>query len=63
MSFVPFQRIMALLMAAAMVFVFLVPLAMKRHDYRIAVVVVGIFFVYLGFNAWLFVRMRNQKKS
>lgn len=54
---------MALLMAAAMVFVFLVPLAMRRHDYRIAAIVVGIFFVYLAFNAWLFLRMRNSKKS
>ncbi len=62
MSFVPFQRIMALLMAAAMVFVFLVPLAMRRHDYRIAAVVVIVFFVYLAFNAWLFVRMRHSKK-
>lgn len=63
MSFVPFQRIMALLMAAAMVFVFLVPLAMRRHDYRIAAIVVAVFFIYLAFNAWVFVRMRNQKKS
>lgn len=62
MSFVPFQRIMALLMAAAMVFVFLVPLAMKRHDYRIAAIVVGVFFLYLAFNAWLFVRMRKSKR-
>lgn len=54
---------MALLMAAAMVFVFLVPLAMRRHDYRIAAIVVGIFFAYLAFNAWLFLRMRNSKKS
>lgn len=63
MSFVPFQRIMALLMAAAFVFVFLVPLAMRRHDYRIAAIVVAVFVIYLAFNAWLFVRMRNQKKS
>lgn len=62
MSFVPFQRIMALLMAAAMVFVFLVPLAMRRHDYRIAAVVVAVFFLYLAFNAWLFVRMRKSKR-
>jgi hypothetical protein len=62
-TFVPFQRIMALLMSAAMVFAFLVPLAMKRHDYRIAAIVVGIFLVYLAFNAWVFVRMRNSKKS
>ncbi|HET6894464.1 MAG TPA: hypothetical protein VFH72_03685 [Candidatus Baltobacteraceae bacterium] len=63
MNIVPFQRVMALLMAAAMVFVFLVPLAMRRHDYRIAAIVVAVFFAYLAFNAWLFVRMRRQNKS
>jgi len=60
-NIVPFQRVMALLMAAAMVFVFLVPLAMRRHDYRIAAIVVAVFFVYLAFNAWLFMRMRKNK--
>lgn len=63
MNFVPFQRVMALLMAAAMVFVFLVPLAMQRHQYAIAGVVVGVFVLYLAFNAWLFVRMRKSGKS
>lgn len=63
MNIVPFQRVMALLMAAAMVFVFLVPLAMRRHDYRIAAIVVAVFLGYLAFNAWLFVRMRRQNKS
>lgn len=63
MSFVPFQRVLALLMAAAMVFAFLVPLAMKRHDYRIVVIVIGVFFLYLAFNAWLFVRMRGSRKE
>ena len=63
MNFVPFQRILALLMAAAMVFAFLVPLAMQRHDYRIVVIVVAVFFAYLAFNAWVFVRMRNSRKS
>lgn len=62
MSFVPFQRVMALLMAAAMVFVFLVPLAMQRHDYRLAAIVVGVFILYVAFNAWLFVRMRRSGK-
>ncbi len=62
MSFVPLQRLLALLMAAAMVFAFLVPLAMQRHAYGLAAIVVGIFFLYLAFNAWLFVRTRNSRK-
>lgn len=54
------QRIIALLMAAAMVFIFLVPLAMARKQYAIAAIVVTIFAVYLAVNAWLFVRMRRR---
>lgn len=53
---------MAVLMAAAMVFVILVPLAMRRHDYVFTAIVVALFLAYLGFNAWLFVRMRKPKK-
>ena len=54
------QRIMALLMAAAMVFIFLVPLGMARRDYRIVAIVVTLFFIYLVVNAWIFVRMRRR---
>jgi uncharacterized protein YacL len=54
------QRVIALLMAAAMTFVFLVPLGMARHDYRIIAIVVAIFLCYLGVNAWIFVRMRRR---
>jgi hypothetical protein len=57
---IPFQRIVALLMAAAMVFVFLVPLAMQRHAYVLAGGIVAVFALYLAVNAWLFVRMRKQ---
>jgi len=60
-SFVPFQRIMALLMAAAMLF-FVVPLAVQRKQYWLAVAVVAIFFAYLAFNAWLFLRVRRSRK-
>lgn len=56
---VPFQRIVALLMAAALVFVFLVPLAMQRHAYPIVFLVVGLFVVYLAVNAWIWIRMRS----
>ena len=54
------QRIIALIMAAAMTFMFLVPLGMARHDYRIVAIVITIFFAYLAVNAWIFVRMRRR---
>lgn len=57
---IPLQRVFALLMAAAMVFAFLVPIAMKRHNDRIALLLVVLFFVYLAVNAWIFVRMRRS---
>jgi hypothetical protein len=56
---VSLQRIIALLMAAAMVFVLLVPLAVQRHAYTLVFIVVGIFVVYLGVNAWIWLRMRS----
>lgn len=46
-------------MAAAMVFVFLVPLAMARHAYPVVFVVVAVFVVYLAVNAWIWLRMRS----
>lgn len=54
------QRVIAMLMAAAMVFVFLVPLAMRRHDYTIVAIVIAIFVLYLAVNAWIFARMRKR---
>ncbi len=54
------QRIIALLMAAGMVFVFLVPLGMARHAYTLVAIVVAIFVLYLAVNAWIFVRMRRR---
>jgi hypothetical protein len=56
---VPLQRVIALLMAAAMVFLFLVPLAMQRHAYALVFIVVGVFVVYLAVNAWIWLRMRS----
>jgi len=46
-----------------MVFAFLVPLAMQRRDARLAFIVVGLFFIYLGVNAWIFVRMRKTQRD
>lgn len=54
------QRVMALLMAAAMVFIFLVPLAMARRQYVVVAIVITLFALYLAVNAWLFVRMRRR---
>lgn len=54
------QRIIALAMAAAMTFIFLVPLGMARHDYRIVAIVITVFVAYLAVNAWIFVRMRRR---
>lgn len=55
------QRVLALLMALAMLF-FIVPIAVQRHQLVIAAVVVCAFCAYIGFNAWWFVRMRNSNK-
>jgi hypothetical protein len=56
---VSLQRIIALLMAAAMIFLFLVPLAMQRHAYTLVFIIVGVFVLYLGVNAWIWLRMRS----
>ena len=46
-------------MAAAMVFAFLVPLALARHAYVLVAIVVGAFILYLAVNAWIWKRMRS----
>lgn len=61
MSFIPVQRVLALLMALAML-VFIVPIAVQRHQYVIAAIVVCAFSAYIAFNAWLFLRMRRSGK-
>jgi FtsH-binding integral membrane protein len=60
-TFVPFQRVMALLMALALA-VFIVPIAVQRHQFLIAAIVICVFCAYIAFNAWLFVRMRRSGK-
>ena len=57
------QRAFALVIAGAMVFAFLVPLAMQRKDARLALLVVAAFVVYLAVNAWIFVRMRKGSEQ
>ena len=56
---VPLQRVLAVLMAAALVFAFLVPIALARHAYPVAIFVVAVFLVYVAVNAWIWNRMRS----
>jgi uncharacterized membrane protein len=56
---IPLQRALALLMAGALVFAFLVPLAMARRAYPVAIFVVGIFLAYVAVNAWIWKRTRS----
>jgi hypothetical protein len=60
-SFFPVQRVMALLMAVAMA-VFIVPIAVQRHQLVIAAIVICAFSAYIAFNAWWFLRMRRSGK-
>jgi hypothetical protein len=55
-----FQRIVALIMAAVLVFALLVPMALARHDVLLAAIVIVLFSLYLIVNAWIFVRMRRR---
>ena len=55
------QRVLALLMALAML-IFIVPIAVQRHQLIIAAVVVCAFSAYIAFNAWWFLRMRKSGK-
>lgn len=52
---------MALLMAIAML-VFIVPVAVQRHQFVIAAIVICTFTAYITFNAWWFLRMRKSGK-
>lgn len=55
------QRIVALLMACAFVGFFLIPMALKRHDVNIVVLVAAVLVIYLAFNAWLLTRRRAPR--
>jgi hypothetical protein len=60
-SFFPIQRVLALFMALAMC-IFIVPIAVQRHQLVIAALVVCAFSAYIAFNAWLFLRMHKSGK-
>ena len=56
------QRTMAVLMAAAVLGFFLVPAALKRHQYTILAAAAVFFLVYAGFNVWLTIRTQAQRR-
>ncbi len=58
--FVPFSRIISLLMAAVLCFAVLVPLALARHNAALAIFVSAVFFAYLIGNFVLWQRMRRS---
>ena len=55
------QRSIALLMAVAFVAFFLVPLALRRHDYALVVLFCALLAAYVGFNLWLLLRNRTRR--
>ncbi len=58
--FVPFTRIIAVLMAGVLCFVLLVPMALQRHNVPLAVGVGIVYLVYLAANVVLWQRMRPR---
>jgi len=58
--FFPLSRIVALLMAAVLCFVLLLPLALARHATALAIFVVVVFVAYLAANVVLWLRIRPR---
>lgn len=58
--FVPFTRIVAMLMGGVLCFALLLPMAIARHNAILAVGVVVVFAVYLGANVVLWQRLRPR---
>lgn len=50
-------------MATVFVCVFLVPLAFARHQVKLAIGLLVLYFIYVAFNAYVFVRMRKREHS
>lgn len=59
--FVPFSRIIALLMAAVLCFALLVPMSLARHNALLAIFIVVVFLAYLVANVVLWQRMRRRE--
>lgn len=58
--FVPFTRIIAMVMAGVLCFVLLVPMAMQRHNPGLAIALGVVFFAYLIANVVLWRRTRPR---
>ncbi|HYL27098.1 MAG TPA: hypothetical protein VEW74_04630 [Candidatus Nitrosotalea sp.] len=56
----PVTRIVALLMAAVLCFVLLVPMSLASHHVALAVFIVFIYFAYLAANIVLWQRTRTR---
>ncbi len=57
---IPFTRIMTIVMFAALCFVLIVPLALQRHQFVIAVGICVLFACYLAANLVLWRRMKSR---
>jgi hypothetical protein len=58
--FVPFSRIVALVMAGALCFGILVPMSLARHNLGLAIFVAIVFVAYLAANVVLWQRTRPR---
>lgn len=59
-AFVPFSRIIAMVMSAVLCFGILVPLALARHLPALAAFIAALFMMYLIANIWIWRRMRPR---
>lgn len=59
MNFVPFSRLLTIVMAGVVCFTLIVPLATMRHQTGIAIGAGVLFVVYLAVNVVLWQRMRT----
>ena len=57
--FVPFSRIIAVLMAGVLCFALLVPMSLARHNGALALFIVLVFLAYVAGNVVLWQRMRR----
>ena len=58
--FIPFTRIMTVLMAAVICFAVLIPLALQRHNTTLAITLGVVYVLYLGANVLLWQRMKPR---
>lgn len=58
--FVPFSRILALLMAGVLCFALLVPMSLARHNVGLAIFIAALYVAYLIGNVALWQRMRPR---